>query len=55
VTGDPNQVGEPVGTLAVALAHAQKLLASDPARAAAAGLRRSWIIESPKPRRCCAA
>lgn len=34
MTGDPNQGGEPVGTLAVALAHAQKLLASDPALAA---------------------
>jgi tetratricopeptide (TPR) repeat protein len=34
VTGDPNRAGEPVGTIAVALAHAQKLLATDPALAA---------------------
>jgi tetratricopeptide (TPR) repeat protein len=34
VIGDSNQAGEPGGSLAIALAHAQKLLASDPARAA---------------------
>ncbi len=34
MTGDSNQAGEPVGTLAVALAHAQKLLDSDPTLAA---------------------
>ena len=43
MTGDPNQAGEPGGSLAVALADAQKLLASDPARAAeqAAGILKS--------------
>ena len=34
MTGDSNQAREPVGTLAVALAHAQKLLDSDPTLAA---------------------
>ncbi len=34
MTGDQNQTGAPVGPVAVALAHAQKLLTSDPARAA---------------------
>jgi tetratricopeptide (TPR) repeat protein len=34
VTGDSTSSAEPVGTLAVALAHAQKLLATDPALAA---------------------
>jgi tetratricopeptide (TPR) repeat protein len=34
VTGDQDSVAEPLGTVAVALAHAQKLLATDPALAA---------------------
>ena len=34
MTGDLNQGGEPVGTLAVALAHTERLLASEPALAA---------------------
>lgn len=34
MTGDPNQTGEPVGTLAIALAHTERLLTSEPALAA---------------------
>ena len=34
MTGDPNPAGEPVGTLAIALAHTERLLTSEPALAA---------------------
>lgn len=34
MSGDPDQAAEPVGTLAVALAHTERLLASEPALAA---------------------